>query len=561
MRTTNGINNEEKWKEALEEWTPDVEVTGWEDVAGRIPSGRAFRVRQRVEGGAVRVARAVVRFVSLKMAVVAIVSAAISGYVTYRIVEKHTVERIVVKEYVMQPAAFQQAVPRANGLIGAERYDGADASPLHVAGYWQPGGAVSTAGGHRAGSANLLGIGREANSGSNRDLNGGRAGAAGCSTDAYSTGAAVAAGGATRSGGAARAEGEEDVALSPDGYPGALPTQASSAAASMNGESAAVSGATSASHKGGVSDARHSSRAYAKSQGLAGAPARASVSEMDEADAVSGREWIKKRRMAKARQGSAIKHRALASAPSVGDSDAASAVPSSPASGSSFAKRELPDAPIGRGGASLQKYHLNPSWSTSCFLSLEYPEYHVPFKRYLSYFWGVSLDAGTARSGSSFFVLAGANAFVGSMYKEKVGLMLSVGGRWLGDLPSMLLVDSNTGYELSGARSDSSKRSSSLQSYYQALLGLDGVVRLYSGAKTSFSTTLGARGCWTQLAKGDSTSKRFIPLSAVRFSASYLRRISVGQISLSPFAEYQLNGAGTISKSTILFGLNVGVIF
>jgi hypothetical protein len=606
MKNSNSLHNSERWKETLEEWTPDIEATGWEDVAKRIPSGKAFGVRQRIEGGTVRAIRSVARFVSLKMAIVAIASAAISGYVTYRIVEKHTVERIVVKEYVMLPAASQQAALQATSRIGDEKYDRAEMDMPQAASYLQPAGADSSDRELGASSADARGIGSAVNSGSSSAVSYRRAGsvagsrlaahstsinsmgatanfgstsarkdgiagaAAGNHMGAHSTNADIV-GSDTRSDNADVVEdGKSSVAASSGSPSEASPTRSSSAAASISGAAisghaaASSSGAKAARHKGGGSKIQHSSSkssAYTKSQASAGASALASASEMEAADAVSGRQWIKKRRIAKSTRGSALKHRTPASADSWSGSDAASTVPSNPASDGSFAKRELPEGPIARGNASLQKFHLNPSWSTGSSLTLEYPAVHVPFMRYLSYFWGVSLDAGAARSGSSTLVFAGANAFVGSMYKEKVGLMLSVGGRWLGDLPSTLQVDSNSDVSIPEIDPDSSKRSRSLQSYYQAIFGLDGVVRLYSGSKASLSTTLGARGCWTQRVKGDSTSKRVIPLSAVRFSASYRRKTSAGNISLSPFVEYQLNGAGPLAKSSFLYGINVGVVF
>jgi hypothetical protein len=531
MRTTNGINKEEKWKETLEEWTPDVDITGWEDVAGRIPSGRAFCVRRYVERLSAKALRAAARFVSVKMVAVAIVSAIVSGYVTYRMVERK-IEGKEAKVQVLDNPLSQSPksldVPTAKGN-GKHNGRGDLLAQTARGKQSESSAAPSDPGRYLGTSSTVNGL----SSTSNRNISEGGSGNANAASGSSS--------------GISRNDINKNKAVA------SKDRKAYSSRASVSSYLVEEPGTL----------VRHSGKSSVQDvlQDSASRTTDVLAAASKGADAAKSRGWIKKRSIAERRTRSKLKHRALPDpTPSSGIAEV-DFEPLNQPQGSSFAKRELPEAPIGRGCASLQKFHLNPSWSNGSFLTLEYPVVHVPFTRYLSYFWGVSLDVGAARSGSSTLVFAGANVFVGSMYKEKVGLMLSVGGRWLGDLPSTLQVDSNSDISIPEIDPDSSKHSSSLQSYYQAIFGLDGVVRLHSGSKASFSTTLGVRGCFTQRVKGDSTSKRIVPLSAVQFSASYRRRASVGNISLSPFAEYQLNGAGPLSKSSILFGVNVGVVF
>lgn len=562
MRTANNINKEEKWKEALEEWTPDVDITGWEDVASRIPSGRAFGVRRCVERLSAKALRSVARFVSFKVAVVAVASAIVSGYVTYRVVEGRVDDKEVKVQVLdnpssQSPKSLDARNANGDGLHNSSggyalvqpacgKQSESDAAPSDPIRYLGASSAVN--GGSSAsnrnisegGSANAPVAPVRSSSISRKDNN---AAAASTGLTAFST--RVSAVAPVRSSSISR--NDINKAIASKGRT-AFSTRASAAPYQRNVPSPlAQQGGRGGSPRVLQDSASHT--------------AEVSAAASVDADAVKSRRWIKKRSIAEPRTRSKLKRRALPDAASSSDVAAVEVEPLSSSRGSSFAKRDLPEAPIGRGSASMQKYHLGPSRSTGSFLTIEYPEYHVPFKRYLSYFWGVSLDGGAARSGSSTLVFVGANAFVGSMYKEKVGLMLSVGGRWIGDLPKTLQVDSNSDISIPEIDPDSLKRASSLQSYYQAVLGLDGVVSLYSGVKTSFGATLGVRGCFTQRVKGDSTAKRIIPLSAVRFSASYRRKTSVGNIFVSPFAEYQLNGAGPLSKSAILVGVNVGVIF
>lgn len=558
MRTANNINKEEKWKEALEEWTPDVDITGWEDVASRIPSGRAFGVRRCVERLSAKALRSAARFVSFKMVAVAVTAAIVSGYVTYRVVDGRVDDKEVKVQVLdnpssQSPKSLDARNAKRDGLRGyalvqpaygkQSESDAASSDPIRYFGASSSvngGSSASNRNISESGSANAPVAPVRSSSISRKDIN---AAAASTGRTAFSTRVSAAA--AVRSSSISR----NDINKATASKERKTYSRRASVSSYLGEEPGTL--------------ARHSGKNSHQnvSQDSASHTAEVSAAASVDADAVKSRRWIKKRSIAEPRTRSKLKHRALPDAASSSDVAAVEVEPLSSFRGSSFAKRELPEAPIGRGSASMQKYHLGPSRSTGSFLTIEYPEYHVPFKRYLSYFWGVSLDGGAARSGSSTLVFVGANAFVGSMYKEKVGLMLSVGGRWIGDLPKTLQVDSNSDISIPEIDPDSLKRASSLQSYYQAVLGLDGVVSLYSGAKTSFSTTLGVRGCFTQRVKGDSTAKRIIPLSAVRFSASYRRKTSVGNIFVSPFAEYQLNDAGPLSKSAILVGVNVGVIF
>ena len=58
------------WKETLESWEPKVDAGGWEALQQRVPSGNLFRVRQWVEGSAVKAARMLGKATFVKVATV-----------------------------------------------------------------------------------------------------------------------------------------------------------------------------------------------------------------------------------------------------------------------------------------------------------------------------------------------------------------------------------------------------------------------------------------------------------------------------------------------------------
>lgn len=60
MKDINPMN--QKWKETLEEWTPDVEIEGWDDVSAQIPRGRMVTLKGVAQRAAVRVCQSLQRF-------------------------------------------------------------------------------------------------------------------------------------------------------------------------------------------------------------------------------------------------------------------------------------------------------------------------------------------------------------------------------------------------------------------------------------------------------------------------------------------------------------------
>ncbi len=70
------------WKDTLESWEPKVDAGGWEALQQRVPSGKLFRIRQWVEGSAIKASRLLTKTTLVKVATVVTLATTVPSDIT-----------------------------------------------------------------------------------------------------------------------------------------------------------------------------------------------------------------------------------------------------------------------------------------------------------------------------------------------------------------------------------------------------------------------------------------------------------------------------------------------
>lgn len=70
------------WKDTLENWEPKVDAGGWEALQQRVPSGKLFRIRQWVEGSAIKASRLLTKTTLVKVATVVTLATTVPSDIT-----------------------------------------------------------------------------------------------------------------------------------------------------------------------------------------------------------------------------------------------------------------------------------------------------------------------------------------------------------------------------------------------------------------------------------------------------------------------------------------------
>lgn len=70
------------WKDTLESWEPKVDAGGWEALQQRVPSGKLFRIRQWVEGSAIKASRLLTKTTIVKVATVVTLATTVPSDIT-----------------------------------------------------------------------------------------------------------------------------------------------------------------------------------------------------------------------------------------------------------------------------------------------------------------------------------------------------------------------------------------------------------------------------------------------------------------------------------------------
>jgi len=517
-----------------------VEATGWENVASRIPSGRVFRVRQLVEGSAAKVVRVAARLTYSKLALLVIPAAVVTGYVAYKVLPSNPTPVAVQRMNVAEPASI---APSNELPVNVDPSDTpkdipvgnkADLSRSVLAP--QPTASSTTSGGMGS-PASVVNVARGGASNAFAHQ------ASGMLTDAVSKGSNIA------SEGGAKSSASADISVvSNDRF--ATPQTAAGKAA---GRKAATSNLRSG---GGSSGNAFAARNVSPSNGTSNTPFRTT--------AIRNREPLGSRSVGSAQNRSTLTHRSLHSAtnsnplavvrPNVLDQP-------NKQRGINEREKAMPMSRIAIQSSDLRLQSGHPTNGPIRFDAVPLGRFNL---RRFSSFWGAALEVGAARSDSSTFALAGVNAFTGVMYRGRVGLLVTAGARWVGSYYTLACYDLSKKVDIPGTNPDSAyakTTSTSIKGYMQASFGADAVVRLYANPTMSLYATAGMRGCWVTHATGDSTSRTFLPLSAVRFSTAYQRNVWFGSLLIGAAVEYQLKQARPLSKSDMLFGVSIGIVF
>lgn len=523
MKSNNRINLEDKWKETLEEWTPEVEVTSWEKVASEIPKGRAANIRRFVERNSIKAFRSVARLVSLKRAVVAISSAVVLSYVAYSIFEKtSTIGCKEVNASNIHPSIVTVPLDHNEGGMANDVF-------AHVTGdNLQPGnvtsdaqmnspfiiedGAVNTVG------ASLIGVAADKQKG-------------GVLPNENSTSAPLLLFGSIL---------DPSVGVHLSGKPVSSPLIADGADAKDSG----------------ITEKDRQMTFRNKASFLMSS----SNAEEENGDDVSSRNWIKSHRIAKGKKGLSFKHRRLPRTASWEEERESFKTIPFQTNKSMDADRIEFSKPISMGNGFRQR--ILPSFSLLNFhpIQVELPSVQISPLSYISVSWGANVDCGFAHGGSTNAIYAGLNVYTDVMYKSRIGLELSAGGRWVGVLPNTLSINSSTDVGIPENPNDT-LRLTTMSNFYQLPFGLDAVVLLSSSYKSSMFAKVGVRGCWSNRAKSDSSSRQFSPLSAVRITSAFCRKTPLGRFCYSPFVEYQFKEVGVLPKSSFMIGFSVGATF
>lgn len=535
MKESNRINTDEKWKETLEGWSPDVEGDDWNNFASRVPSGPAFRLRQCVEGTLAKIWWSFSRPSSRWLAIGAF--PVIGLLVYWAFVENNNPLSNRSAAYCLSSASFSDTTAPSFGCY---------AMPQPTDGV---GGLCDAA----TGSA-FEGI----SSFTSADALGNACGGASAASSAGSMSLS-----ASTSGGGA---------LMPTISNGFLCSTGRAAVASRPSAPALLAAGGTAPSRAATDDAAAtlgSGAAASRAHSVGGARARsgagdAASSNANDRGSFAGRWAAKRQKKASSSRGKWLKERSIDDATKGSFRPDSRTIPSASSNGGGFKSRDIGQPSIGRGFSWDRSLRVLPNAGRGFALSPAWPSSPSSFWRNRSFFKGASLELGAACSDSASFGIVGAKAFVGVLYGGRVGLSFSLGARCLGSFVEKLDIVTVKRLNAEGVLYDSvvSKSTSHLlRPYYQATWGANVMVRLYAGSSSSIFALAGANGCYSFNKHGNSSLKSFSILSSVRASACYRWNVEWGGLFVAPFVDYNVGAAGILPRSSMAFGVNVGVTF